>query len=714
MSRRLAVAASLALLVTLVAPVEAASTPTSDPAPQIIGGSTVPAAKYPFVVALQLGLTQCGGSVISPTWVLTAAHCVTDTFGVEDVLPADSDVIIGRYDLTTGDGVTIVASDILVHPLWDGEGDDLFEYDFALIELSSATAATPIQLATVADVGLYDAGDPATVMGWGWTLPGSGPSSLILKEVDIPIISDADCSVPWILDPASEVCGGTDTEDACVGDSGGPLVAPPGTSGWKLIGVVSSGPLPCATAIPPYAPGEGPGIYSEVAAAIPWILSVGAINPPVAVADGGVGFTTAEETPFTTANVTANDTDVEDGTPNASTTTITVGLTPPTAGILVNKGNGTFDFAPTLDFAGAASFSYTVDDSTGATSNPAIVTITVTPTPDDPVANSQAATTAPGIPTVLTLTGSDADGESLTFSIISGPTHGALGALAPSPPHSATLTYTATGGYLGPDSFSFMVDDGTGGTDTAIVSLTVSAPEWTSGLVDVTAGKWYLRNSIGAITSFFYGNPGDLPISGDWDGNGTSTPGLYRQSDGFFYARNANSVGIGDASCFAGDPSDVPIVGDWDGDGDDNLGLYRPSEQRFYLFTTECTGSPMGTAQISLGFGNPGDKPVSGDWDGDGITEIGLHRESTGLFYWRNTLTTGNAIGAIFFGDPDDRFIAGDWGIVDSSATPAIFRPGDRGYYFRHTLTEGPADSQFTWTGAGAGWLPVSGTFGLG
>jgi hypothetical protein len=122
----------------------------------------------------------------------------------------------------------------------------------------------------------------------------------------------------------------------------------------------------------------------------------------------------------------------------------------------------------------------------------------------------------------------------------------------------------------------------------------------------------------------------------------------------------------------------------------------------------------MGPAQISFLFGNPGDKPVAGDWDGDGKDEVGLHRESSGFFYWRNTLTFGNADGQIFFGDPGDRFVSGDWGTVDGVDTPAIFRPSDLTFYFRHTLTQGNADSQFVWTGAGSGWLPVAGAFGLG
>jgi hypothetical protein len=104
---------------------------------------------------------------------------------------------------------------------------------------------------------------------------------------------------------------------------------------------------------------------------------------------------------------------------------------------------------------------------------------------------------------------------------------------------------------------------------------------------------------------------------------------------------------------------------------------------------------------------------VVGDWDGDGVDEVGLHRESTGLFYWRYTHTTGIADGEIYFGDPGDRFVAGDWGVVDGRDTPAVYRPSDRTVYFRHTLTEGIADSKLLWPGAGASWLPVAGGFNL-
>ena len=53
--------------------------------------------------------------------------------------------------------------------------------------------------------------------------------------------------------------------------------------------------------------------------------------------------------------------------------------------------------------------------------------------------------------------------------------------------------------------------------------------------MDPSQGIWYLRNSVGAVTSFFYGNPSDIPFMGDWDCDGVDTPGLFRQSDAFAY-----------------------------------------------------------------------------------------------------------------------------------------------------------------------------------
>ena len=242
------------------------------------------------------------------------------------------------------------------------------------------------------------------------------------------------------------------------------------------------------------------------------------------------------------------------------------------------------------------------------------------------------------------------------------------------------------------------------------ISLELLSPP--IGMVDPTTGLWYLRQGAAPQTQFFYGNPGDFPFMGDWNCDGTETPGLYRQSDGFAYLRNVNSQGNADIRFFFGNPGDIPLAGDFNNDGCDTLSIYRPSQARFYIINElGSNDGGLGAADFSFDFGNFGDKPVVGDWDGDGIDEIGLHRESSGLFYFRNTLSTGNADGQFFFGNPGDRFVAGDWGIVDGKDTPAVFRPGNATFYFRYTNTQGPADELLQW-GSG-GWLPVAGDFTL-
>jgi hypothetical protein len=241
---------------------------------------------------------------------------------------------------------------------------------------------------------------------------------------------------------------------------------------------------------------------------------------------------------------------------------------------------------------------------------------------------------------------------------------------------------------------------------TALVATSV-------GAVDPTTGQWYLRHGDGSETVFFYGNPGDYPMMGDWDGDGIDTPGLYRQSDGFVYLRNSNSQGIADIRFFFGNPGDIPIAGDFNDDGFDTVSIYRPSTgQVFIINELGANDGGLGAAELSYFFGNPGDKPFIGDFDGDGVDTVGLHRESTGFVYFRNSHTQGNADAQFFFGDPGDRLVAGDWGTVDGIDTPGLFRPSNTTWYFRHTNTQGNADSQFSW--GSAEWLPVAGQFGLG
>ena len=233
----------------------------------------------------------------------------------------------------------------------------------------------------------------------------------------------------------------------------------------------------------------------------------------------------------------------------------------------------------------------------------------------------------------------------------------------------------------------------------------------TVGLVDPATGVWRLRNVIGTVSTFYYGNPGDYPFVGDWDCNGSETPGLYRQSDGYVYLRNSNTQGNADIRFFFGNPGDIPLAGDFNGNGCDTVSIYRPSEGRVFIINElGANDGGLGAAELDYYFGNPGDKPFVGDFNRNGIETVGLHRETTGLVYFRNSHTQGNADNQFYFGDPGDRLVAGDW-TRDGIDTPALFRPSNTTMYFRHSNTQGNADDQFVW--GQSPWLPVAGYFGL-
>ncbi len=232
----------------------------------------------------------------------------------------------------------------------------------------------------------------------------------------------------------------------------------------------------------------------------------------------------------------------------------------------------------------------------------------------------------------------------------------------------------------------------------------------TVGLVDPTQGRWYLRDAAGDTTTFFYGNPGDVPFVGDWDCDGVDTPGLYRQSDGFVYLRNANAVGVADWEFFFGNPGDVPVAGDFDGDGCDTVSIYRPSLARFYVINTlGDANAGLGAAEHEFTFGDFGDLPLAGDFDADGSDEVALHRPSTGLVFYKNDLIFGHADVSFTFGDPGDHVFAADWD-GDGAASVGAFRPGRAEFLLKNTNVEGPADSVFAY--GGGFMLPVAGFFG--
>ncbi len=223
------------------------------------------------------------------------------------------------------------------------------------------------------------------------------------------------------------------------------------------------------------------------------------------------------------------------------------------------------------------------------------------------------------------------------------------------------------------------------------------------GLFDPGSGRWHVRYRDGSINSFYYGTPGDLPLLGDWDCDGTDTVAMYRPTSGFVYLRNSNQEGVADREFFYGLASDVPLAGDWDGDGCDSVAIYRNGE---VFIRNELS---TGVADSSFFFGNPGDRPFAGDFNGDGIDTVGLYRESTGLAYFRNSLDSGVADFEFFYGAPSDRIVTGDW-TADGADSVAIFRPSDGRFYVSYANVQQEADVVFAF--GDGDWWPVAGDLG--
>jgi len=310
MRRRLFAALSvlgvLAMGLAVASPSQAATL-----TPRVINGTQATAADMPYLVALvdsslmsRGGAYQaqfCGGVLVTPTKVVTAAHCVVDQSTRQISAASDIQVVTGQ-SLKSPTTAPVPVATVSVHPNYDVDSSS---NDIAVLTLASPIAGvTTIEPLTPAETSAYlVAGGAIRAGGWGNTTSLTGGKAFpdVFRIANLVLFPDSMCGgrgtyaingvnfkgfAAGEADPTTMLCAGAaDTAgrviDSCQGDSGGPLVSSLGGA-ERLIGVVSWGDE-CASRFP--------GVYTRVSAMYDYLLAEGAIqmDPPPAAPMISVG-----------------------------------------------------------------------------------------------------------------------------------------------------------------------------------------------------------------------------------------------------------------------------------------------------------------------------------------------------------------------------------------------------------------------------------------
>uniref|UniRef100_G1N5J9 Peptidase S1 domain-containing protein n=2 Tax=Meleagris gallopavo TaxID=9103 RepID=G1N5J9_MELGA len=237
---------------------------------RVVNGQDAVPYSWPWQISLQYERDgtfrhTCGGTLIAPDWVMTAAHCISSTLTYE--------VVLGEYDMSSAEGpeqrIPVAADDIFVHPKWNSFcvacGNDI-----ALLKLRrNAVLNDYVQTGRLPPAGtVLPNGYPCYLSGWGRLTTG-GPLPDKLQDALMPVVDHEQCTQPdwWgsLAIRTTMICAGGAEQAGCNGDSGGPLNCQAEDGHWEVHGIASFvSALGCDTP-------KKPTVFTRVSAFEDWI-----------------------------------------------------------------------------------------------------------------------------------------------------------------------------------------------------------------------------------------------------------------------------------------------------------------------------------------------------------------------------------------------------------------------------------------------------------
>jgi hypothetical protein len=226
------------------------------------------------------------------------------------------------------------------------------------------------------------------------------------------------------------------------------------------------------------------------------------------------------------------------------------------------------------------------------------------------------------------------------------------------------------------------------------------------GVYRPSTGTWYIEQSAtnyGTYLAQSWGLSTDIPVPGDYDGDGKNDFAVYRpvrdpgrlneiDDTGYWYIKLSTTNNTTSLAQPWGLGTDIPVPGDYDGDGKADLAVYRPSSGVWYVLQSTTNY----TTYLAVQWGISTDIPVPGDYDGDGKADLAVYRPSTGVWYVLQSTVNYTTYFAVQWGISTDIAVPGDYD-GDGKTDLAVYRPSTGIWYVLQSTTNYTASMAQAW-----------------